>query len=208
MEHKIIVVGIGPGAPEYLLPIANHQIGKARTLVGSKRALETFARKGTKTQAITGKLEDTFFFINENLLFGDVVVMVSGDPGYYSLLPALRKNFSPAILSVIPGISSMQLAFAKLALPWQDAQLVSLHGRIPEKGTLQYKPGKILGMLTDTVYTSKKIVQLLSDNQWPLDSSVYICARLSYADEEIVETTLEKAATEKEFSHCIMVVVS
>lgn len=208
MEHKIIVVGIGPGAEEYILPIAKDFIINAKILVGSKRALNTFANDTCLRKIITGDINSTLSFIRENLLHNDIVVMVSGDPGYYSLLSSLRENFKATQLHVIPGISSMQIAFARLALPWQNATLISLHGRRPCKLDLEYYPEKVLGILTDTVYTSTTISELLLKNNWPPHAKVYICSQLSYENEKIVETTIIEAIKEKVFTHCIMVVIA
>jgi cobalt-precorrin-7 (C5)-methyltransferase len=135
MEHKITVVGIGPGSPEYLPPIAQRAIDSATVLVGSQRALETFATEKSRTKIIDKDIAGILAFIHNCLLKEDVVVMVSGDPGFYSLLSALRGEFSAAQLSVIPGISSVQLAFARLADTWQDAVLLSMHGRSPDSTT-------------------------------------------------------------------------
>ena len=208
MEHKIIVAGIGPGAPEYLVPVAKKYIDTAGVLLGSRRALDTFAKPGTKTMAITGDIEAVLDFIKEECRHADVVVMVSGDPGYYSLLAALRNVFPISQLQVIPGISSMQLAFARLALPWQMARLLSLHGRGPDGQDLHYQKGAVLGILTDTAYTSQAIARLLLDHGWPSETKVYCCARLSYEDEEIVAATLGTIVTIQDFSHCIMVVTA
>jgi cobalt-precorrin-7 (C5)-methyltransferase len=208
MEHKIIVVGIGPGSEEYILPVAKNFIINAKVLVGSKRALAIFANDTCLRKIITGDIQSTLSFIRENLLYNDIVVMVSGDPGYYSLLSSLRKNFKVQQLHVIPGISSMQLAFARLAIPWQNATLVSLHGRTPCKLDLKYNSERVLGILTDTVYTSATISELLLKNNWPSQTKVYICSQLSYADEEIIETTILDAIKAKVFTHCIMVVMA
>ncbi len=43
MAYRVIVVGIGPGAPDYLIPAAKREIDRAKVLVGSKRALATYA---------------------------------------------------------------------------------------------------------------------------------------------------------------------
>lgn len=208
MEHKIIVVGIGPGSEEYILPVAKNFIINAKILVGSKRALAIFANGTCLRKIITGDIHSTLSFIRENLLYNDIVVMVSGDPGYYSLLSSLRKNFKVQQLHVIPGISSMQLAFARLAIPWQNATLVSLHGRTPCKLDLKYNSERVLGILTDTVYTTATISKLLLKNNWPSQTKVYICSQLSYADEEIIETTILDAIKAKVFTHCIMVVIA
>lgn len=208
MEHKIIVVGIGPGSPDYLLPAAKTAIDAATAIVGSQRALADYGGGKTNTMTITGKIAETMAFIRENLASTDVTVMVSGDPGYYSLLSALRKEFPSFALRVIPGISSMQLAFSRLALPWQNATLISLHGRTPDLRELTYQDGRILGFLTDTVYHSHEIAGLLKQQNWPLATKVFICTRLSYDDEQIIETDLIKINALAKISHCIMVVIA
>lgn len=208
MEHKVIVAGIGPGSPDYLLPAAKAAIEKAKILVGSRRALQEYADSQQKTMEITGEIGLTIRFIKDHLSLGDVTVMVSGDPGYYSLLGALRREFPARLLLVIPGVSSMQLAFSRLALPWQDAVLVSLHGRTPDLAALRYSEGKTIGFLTDTVYDSHKITGLLIRQGWPATAKAYICSRLSYEDEQVIETTLGKIQAVEKFSHCIMVVIA
>ena len=122
MSHKIIVVGIGPGDPAYLLPKAQKTIENARILVGGKRALADFSHSGARECAIGADIPGVLSFIRDALAEDDVVVMVSGDPGYYSLLDALRRSFPIGQIEVIPGISSLQMAFARLALPWHSAR--------------------------------------------------------------------------------------
>ena len=203
----MIVAGIGPGNPDYVLPAALRAIREAKVLVGGSRALSDFAQEGQRTMTIRGDIPAVLSFIREALSESDVVVMVSGDPGYYSLLDALRRDFDEERLSVIPGISSVQFAFARLSLPWHDASLLSFHGRRPSDAELAYSPGRVIGMLTDTKNSSRTIPKLLMERGWPEDAQAAICARLSYEDERIVRTTLAGAAVEKEETHCVMVVM-
>ena len=200
------MAGIGPGHPDYVLPAAIRAIREAEVLVGGSRALSDFAHEGQRTMTICGDIPAVLEFIREALSGSDVVVMVSGDPGYYSLLDALRREFDEECLSVIPGISSVQFAFARLALPWHDASLLSFHGRRPSDAELAYEPGRVIGMLTDTKNSSRTIPKLLMEMGWPEDAKAAICARLSYEDERIVRTTLAGAVSEKEETHCVMVV--
>ena len=159
-SHRIIVAGIGPGNPDYMVPEALRVIRSAKVLVGGSRALSQFSSgdKEQDTMAIKGDIVAVMDFIAEKLRDNDVVAMVSGDPGYFSLLDALRRYFPEEIIQVIPGISSMQLAFARLALPWHEADLLSFHGRRPAEEKLAYAPGRLLGMLTDGEYNSCKWV--------------------------------------------------
>ncbi len=206
MEHKIIVAGIGPGNPDYIVPAARRAIEEAAVLVGGSRALADFARDGQATMTVRRDIPAVLAFVRDRLKTTDIVVMVSGDPGYFSLLDALRRDFPLECLQVIPGISSVQLAFSRLALPWHGARLLSMHGRMPEKTELAYAPGAMLGILTDAVHNSRTIAQLLLQLGWPADTELFICARLSYADEKIIRTTLQGAGQEAEIGHCILVV--
>ena len=207
MQNKIIVAGIGPGGEDYITPAALKKIRAAKFLVGGRRALEQFAAPNQITCAITRDLDAPINFISEKIQLGSVVVMVSGDPGYYSLLDLLRKNFPSDAIEVIPSISAIQLAFAKIALPWHDATLLSFHGRQPARATLQYSAGKILGLLTDAEFNSATISRLLIDEcGWDKNSPVTICARLSYPDELILTTTLAAAANAEPVKHCVLIV--
>lgn len=206
MGYRIIIAGIGPGNPDYMVPAARIAIEKAKVLVGGSRALGQFAKENQETMAIKADIGAVMDFIKEKIATDDVVVMVSGDPGYYSLLDAVRRNFSEDVIEVIPGISSMQLAFSRLALPWHDAELLSFHGREPESEKLIYRKGRILGFLTDTKNNSRTVPEKLMQAGWPKEAKLAICARLSYDDEEIVRTTLEKYCEVKEYSNCVLVV--
>ncbi len=205
MQNKIIVVGIGPGNPDYIVPKGLNAIKQAKFLVGGRRALSQFAVDGQETCPITADIQGVMDFIRVKLQQADVVAMVSGDPGYYSLLDALRREFPAEQITVIPGISAMQYAFARLALPWHDATLASFHGRTPSAEEIAYKPGKMLGLLTDSQHNSQIIAQILMKAGWPSGQPLHICSRLSYEDEEIITTTLQKAETLPLYNHCILI---
>ena len=204
-KHKIIVAGIGPGSVNYISPAAIEAIKSAKILVAGRRALSTFADKTQITFPITGDLNSAINFIREKILINDIVVMVSGDPGYYSMLDVLRREFPIDIIKVIPSISSIQLAFARLSLSWYSAILLSFHGRRPDNSALKYEDGKIIGMLTDTKYDSHTIPPILIENGWRKDSRLAICSRLSYNDEKITLTTLEGAKSIEVVKNCILI---
>ena len=209
MKHKIIVAGIGPGNPDYMVPMARQMIASAMALVGGRRALAQFeqpAGTGQQTMAVTRDIPAVLDFIRTELAKHDVVAMVSGDPGYYSLLDAIRRSFPVEQIQVIPGISAMQLAFARLALPWHDARLVSFHGRQPEDEAIRYIPGAVIGMLTDAQCNSQTIPSILMEHGWPGSAMLHICARLSYEDETIETTTLSEAGQLPAVGHGILIV--
>ena len=206
MQKKIIVAGIGPGSEDFISPAALKKIRAAKFLVGGRRALKDFASANQITCAVTRDLDAPINFIREKILLDEVVVMVSGDPGYYSFLDLLRKNFPPEEIEVIPSVSAIQLAFAKISLPWHDATLLSFHGRQPARDALKFSAEKILGLLTDAEFNSATVSEILLGCGWEKKSSVTICSRLSYPDEKIFTTTLEEAARAEPIKHCVLIV--
>lgn len=206
MEHKIIVVGIGPGSEDYLLPIAKRAIDNAKVLIGSRRALETLAPPHIETKVIDREINELLLYIEKKVVKMPVTVMVSGDPGFYSLLVALKGYFKAEQLEVIPGISSMQLAFAKAIEPWQDALLLSMHGRSVSDEVLVFSQGKKLGFLTDGQHNPAYIADVLLAKGWPIDTTVWLCSALSYSGEEVRQITLQEAQETLGFDHSVMVV--
>ena len=204
--YKIIIAGIGPGGNDYISPAALKIIKSAKILVGGKRALNQFSGEGQITFPITADIQSVINFIKSNIQNDNVVVMASGDPGYYSILDTLRREFPKNIFEVIPSISAMQLAFARLALSWYNATLLSFHGRRPSDESLKFEKNKILGMLTDGEYNSHTIPKILMQSGWNGNSKIAICSRLSYDDEKIIETTLEDALNLEVVKHCILIV--
>ncbi|MEV6788005.1 precorrin-6y C5,15-methyltransferase (decarboxylating) subunit CbiE, partial [Streptomyces sp. NPDC051098] len=58
-----------------------------------------------------------------------VVVLASGDPGFFGIVRVLAERFGADALDVRPGAASVAVAFARIGLPWDDAVVVSAHGR-------------------------------------------------------------------------------
>ena len=208
MDNSVIVVGIGPGSPDYLVPAGKKAIEQARILVGSRRALDEFARCGVETCVIDRDIAGVLAFIEAKSKETAVVVMVSGDPGFFSLMDALRRRMPAEHLQVIPGISSAQMAFARISEPWHGAELISMHGRVASDEELAYRPGKKLGILTDSQHNPAAIARSLLAANWPADTKAWLCTRLSYPDEKLLSLSLGEAAEIQGFEHSVMVVLA
>lgn len=197
------IIGIGPGSREYIVPRAWEEAGKADTLVGSPRCLENFRELDKRLYPLgTEGYREAEEYIREHRETEKIAVLVAGDPGFHSYLAVLRRAFSPADYRVIPGISSVQIAFARIGRPWQDALLLSAHGReIPAVDT-----DHPLFFLTDRTNTPGKIAEKLLAGGSP-DRTVRIFENLTYPDEHIETTRLSLiAGSDKEHSLCVMIV--
>lgn len=207
MAYGLIVVGIGPGHPDYVLPAAKKTIDGARVIVGGARALRDFAGSHQQRIKVDGDIFRLVGELKTYLKMSDVVVMVSGDPGYFSLLEVLRREFPAESIRVIPGVSSFQIAFAQIGLSWQNAKLISAHGRKPDMADLVYERGRPLSFLTDSKHHPAQIAAWLMEQGWPEESLVWLCRNLSYNDEVILKTSLAETLEVKGFDSCVMVVM-
>ncbi|MDA8210579.1 MAG: precorrin-6y C5,15-methyltransferase (decarboxylating) subunit CbiE [Clostridia bacterium] len=205
MEFPVWVVGIGPGHPDYILPAAVRAVEAACFLVGGPRALELFNHLNRESKLIDRNLPEVLEYIKDKRKQGPVAVLVSGDPGFYSLLGYLSKHFAPEDLRVIPGISSVQVAFSTLKLPWQDAALLSLHGRPLEDAAHLLGEYPAVGLLTDPKVSPAQLADCLA-NQGLHQAEVYICENLSYPDEQVCQVSPAGLREIPAFNNCVVVI--
>jgi cobalt-precorrin-7 (C5)-methyltransferase len=174
---KIVGVGCGPGmlTGEAILALKG-----ARRIYGSRRAIE-LARDALPRSCEIHEIRD---YASLDLP-EDAVLLSTGDP----LLAGLGDRAG----EVIPGISSLQLAFARLRLPLVKAAVVDGHNR---------DPGLAIAVTVDEVLRGK-IVFLLADPSFPVPDlaaglrkeripcTIALCEDLGYPAERISRGTPE-----------------
>ena len=208
---KIFIVGIGPGASEYLTKKAIDTVKTSDYTVGSTRAIELFDDVKNKIDFNVKNLLDKIEEGVQLACDGNTISILStGDPGFSGVLNTVlriskEKNFPKENIEVVPGISSLQLAAAKCHIQWDSANVMTFHGRENIEDILPIiNNGK-----TTIALPSRKVkdmAQFLIDNGVDEDRKVVVCERLSYPDENIVESTLKQIA-QSEFTYmCIMVI--
>jgi precorrin-6Y C5,15-methyltransferase (decarboxylating) len=125
----ITVIGTGTGAP---LPVRDGRALAAATLVvGARRHLAAAEVPAEARQLALGPLAPALDVIEKERTDGaaKVVVLASGDPGFFGIVRSLAERFGADALDVRPGAPSVAVAFARIGLPWDDAVVVSAHGR-------------------------------------------------------------------------------
>jgi len=103
---------------------ARARLEQAELVVGGARHLAALAPEGAPARVWSSISEELQALV---ALEGDGVLLASGDPGLFGPLRRLRELSEE--VEVLPALSSVQLAFARAALPWDDALVVSAHGR-------------------------------------------------------------------------------
>ncbi len=188
--HKISVLAVGPGSPEYLPPAVVGKVKECDLLVGGKRNLALFDLQGREKIEIKGKLDPLLAEIKREMVNRKIGILVSGDTGIYSILPRLVREFGRAALDVYPGISAVQYMFARLGLCWQDARFLSLHGRELDDLAAEVEGEGIVAIFTDKKHSPAVVCRTLAEAGLK-DKKVYIGEDLSYPTEKISEGRAE-----------------
>lgn len=125
--REVSLIGTGPGSPDLLTVEAERAIRESDCLIGAERILRQ--HDGSKPQFVCIDPTGIAAFINQNPCYLKPAVLFSGDTGFYSGAKKLAPLLSGLQVRLFPGISSLQLLCARLQTPWEDAKLMSLHGR-------------------------------------------------------------------------------
>jgi precorrin-6B C5,15-methyltransferase / cobalt-precorrin-6B C5,C15-methyltransferase len=128
------IIGLGM-SPTDLTPKALKLIEAAEVLAGGRRHLDYFAADNRERILVGKDLTGALTEIKTAAQSKQVVVLASGDPNYYGIGRRLTEFLGPENVVVHPNITAVQSACGLLKISWDDAVVVSLHGRGMEKLT-------------------------------------------------------------------------
>lgn len=211
MSNKIFIVGIGPGSSEYLTKRAVDVVKDADITIGSTRAIELFDDVQDKIAFnVKDLLEKIELGVDLAIDGKNVAILSTGDPGFSGVLNTVlrisdEKGFDRDDIEVVPGISSLQLAAAKTHIQWDNANVMTFHGRENIEDILE-----VINNGKPTIaLPSRKVrdmAQFLLDNGVDGERPVTVCERLSYDDERVVNATLSQIAGSEFTYMCIMII--
>lgn len=179
---SITIVGCGPGSPDAITLAGLRAIEDAAVIVGASRLLRTFAPPGIVQIPVGADIPAVLETISRRLPCGKVVVLVTGDPGISSLAQPVLRRFGRRSCKVIPGISAIQTAFARLGLDWLDARLLSAHGRTPDVKVDELARHDKIAVLAGTQQAMRwaaRLVDALPHHE------IYACRDLTLSSEQV-----------------------
>jgi cobalt-precorrin-7 (C5)-methyltransferase len=204
---KLYIVGIGPGSKDYLTLASKKAVESSDIVIGSRRALDLFEIPNhSKIELNAQNMNENMKLAVSKVKDGKIVSLLStGDPGFSGILKPILKLKEDITIEVIPGVSSVQLCAAKLKISWDEADLVTMHGKGISETILD-----IVGNGKPTIvlpnFKPAELANFLIENGVDPEREAAVCEKLSYADEKIVEASL-KNISDMEFSYmCVMVV--
>jgi precorrin-6Y C5,15-methyltransferase (decarboxylating) len=213
---EIFVIGIG------YRPLGKREkeiVLCAQSILASQRLFDIFIRYEEFGMVrdrikVISNVDETFTFVRsllstpplEDSTSRNIVLLASGDPLFFGIGKRAIEEFGKERVEILPDLSSVQVAFARIKESWDGALLISLHGGPdPEKRRrLEYGLDDIpslvahsakLAILTDRENTPKKIAgELLRSGVAGHDKAaitMYVCEKLGYPDEKITRGTPE-----------------
>ncbi|GGM02117.1 precorrin-6y C5,15-methyltransferase (decarboxylating) subunit CbiE [Pseudomonas asuensis] len=179
------VIGLGL-AGEALSAEARHALDTAELVIGAPRHFEALERLGLTVprRAYFPSPFSALWSLLAKHADQCIALLASGDPLFYGLGGHLRKHLDPEQLRFYPAVSSIQAAFARLGQPWQDAEVVSLHGRPLSSLRACLKVNRWYAALTDARSHPAAIAgELLAAGF--TDSTVWVAEDLGTHDERV-----------------------
>ena len=182
MSPAVTVIGCDGRPPS---PQASQALATAQHVIGAPRHLAAVPIPPGAERMELKHLEATLETIDARS--GPVAVLASGDPGFFGIVRALRaRGIQPR---VIPATSSVTLAFARLGLDWDDALVISAHGRDPGRAL-----AAALAHPKTAILTAPGTVRDLSQELLAAGKTVYVAECLGTAQEKVTNLADEPAA--------------
>ncbi|MAN19284.1 MAG: bifunctional cobalt-precorrin-7 (C(5))-methyltransferase/cobalt-precorrin-6B (C(15))-methyltransferase [Synechococcus sp. EAC657] len=187
----IDVIGTDAGAPGTLPPAAQRLVQQAQLVAAPKRVLPALQQWPGCPPNLRWMASDDPIALSDILLKLEpgqqAVVLASGDPLWFGIGRILIERLGRDNLRFHPGPSSLQLAFARLGRPWQNAEWISLHGRDPAPlaRRLQQRPNA-LAVLTDPSRGGVADVRsILHTSGLEASYALWLCEALGHGDERV-----------------------
>jgi precorrin-6Y C5,15-methyltransferase (decarboxylating) len=190
-DAKIHILGVGSDGVAGLTARAREILGSAELLIGSDHALGLVPEAKAERSRIGPDLQEVVRTLESNLGRKRMVVVASGDPLFYGVARYLCDKLGKDRFEVLPHVSSMQLAFARIKESWEEAYLTNLATHPLETVLDRIRTAETVGLFTSEEDDPPAIArQLLARG---LDYfRAYVCENLGAPDERVTQGELEE----------------
>ncbi len=202
---KVHIVGLGDDGVEGMTGQARRLVEEAEVLVGPDSCAGLLpASLRTRLQA-AGNLEDLVERI-EAAKGRRTVVLASGDPLFYGTARYVCTKLGKDRFEVVPHVSSMQLAFARVKESWEEAFLANLAGQSIERVIDRIRTSETAGLFTSDQWPPAAVARTLLDHG--IDGfQAYVCENLGSPDERVTQGNLADIAKESFSPLNVMILV-
>lgn len=191
---RVQIVGIGDDGVDGMTAQARRLLEGAEVLLGPQSCAGLLPTTLAGRLEIASGLDD----LVERIERHDgrrVVVLASGDPLFYGTARYVCSRLGKDRFEVVPHVSSMQLAFARVKEGWEEAFLANLAGQSIERVIDRVRGSDTVGLFTSEQWPPPAVARALLDEG--IDSfQAYVCENLGSPDERVTQGSLADIARE------------
>jgi len=196
-QEKIHIVGIGDDGLEGATAAAKSLIDQSSLIIGTEKSLALVHRDNVKKIQIGADLASIAEHISEH--DGErIVVLATGDPLFYGVARFLCDQCGKDRFEVVPHVSSMQLAFARVKESWEEAYLTDLANQHLDHVVERIRTTEKAGLFTTDIVPPAAVGRALLDRGIDYFSA-FVCENLGSPDERVTHAELTEVA-EQEFA--------
>lgn len=186
---RIPIIGVGPDGLSGLAEHSRELLLSAEVVFGSEGTLRLLPELTAERVEIGADLPRVVEAIRGMLARKRVAIVASGDPLFYGTARYISERVGPEHFQVIPHVSSMQLAFARIMETWEEAYLTDLSRRPLEEVIDRIRTAETVGLFTTPEYTPSRIARELLARGIDYFKA-YVCENLGGKDERITRGDL------------------
>jgi precorrin-6Y C5,15-methyltransferase (decarboxylating) len=185
---KVHIVGIGDDGVDGMTAQARKVLEAADMLLGPESCAPLLPAALSKRLEATASLEELCEKIEAA---GDsrLVVLASGDPLFYGTARYVCAKLGKDRFEVVPHVSSMQLAFARVKESWEEAFLANLSGQSIERVVDKIRSSETVGLFTSEQWPPAAVARALLDEGIDYFQA-YVCENLGSPDERVTQGSL------------------
>jgi precorrin-6Y C5,15-methyltransferase (decarboxylating) len=192
-EAKVYIVGIGSDGLAGLTSRARELLASADLVLGSEPTLHLLGELRAEGIAVGSDLNETVRVIEGNLGRKGIAVVAGGDPLFYGIARYLCDRFGKERFEVLPHVSSMQMAFARVKESWDEAYLTNLATHPLEEVLDRIRVAETVGLFTSEEEGPPRVARELLARG--LDYfRAYVCENLGGPDERVTQGELADIA--------------
>ena len=203
--EKVHIVGIGDDGVEGMTAHARRLVEAADVLVGPESCVQLMPA-GLRSRLVPASNLEELVERIEAGASKRIVVLASGDPLFYGTARYVCSKLGKDRFEVVPHVSSMQLAFARVKESWEEAFLANLAGQSIERVIDRVRSSDTAGLFTSDQWPAPAVARALLDEG--IDSfQAYVCENLGSPDERVTQGSLAEIAKDSFASPNVMILV-
>ena len=203
--EKVQIVGMGDDGVDGMTAQARRLVEAADVLLGPESCGPLLPAPLRSRLQAAANLEELVERI-EKAGSKRVVVLASGDPLFYGTARYVCGKLGKDRFEVVPHVSSMQLAFARVKESWEEAFLANLSGQSIERVIDKVRSSETVGLFTSEQWPPAAVARALLDEGIDYFQA-YVCENLGSPDERVTQGSLADIAKDTFGSLNVMILV-